>query len=144
MSAPNNKHEGDICCDYCGEKAKLVTGKEIYPHRPDLYKKDFWSCEPCDAYVGCHPKTIDPLGRLAKADLRSAKSAAHRAFDPLWRGDNKQFSRSKAYNWLANELGIPKDECHIGWFDLAMCQKVEQVSNEFFEQLDSDDTMTLR
>lgn len=30
-----------VSCPYCGERAKLVTGKDLYPHRPDLYAKPF-------------------------------------------------------------------------------------------------------
>ncbi len=47
---------------------------------------------------------------------------AHRAFDPLWRGG--KMKRSSAYAWLANQLGMPRKECHIGMFDLGLCQRV--------------------
>jgi hypothetical protein len=112
------------CC-YCGSAAKLVGGKAIYPHRPDLYHKKFYQCVPCKAYVGCHPNTDKPLGRLANAELRKAKMDAHRAFDPIWRNGPK--SRSEAYAWLAKKLDIPGDECHIGMFDPAMCDEVVEV-----------------
>lgn len=75
-----------VICSYCNKPAELVTGKEIYPHRPDLYPKKFWRCRPCTAYVGCHKPNAGygdgtrPLGRLANAELRAAKSAAHAAF----------------------------------------------------------------
>lgn len=49
-------------CPYCQRPSLLVTGKTIYPHRPDLVAKRFWQCAPCDAYVGCHP----PAGRNGK------------------------------------------------------------------------------
>jgi hypothetical protein len=73
-------------CPYCGKWSEKVSGKVIYSHRPDLYAKVFYRCAPCDAYVGCHPHSERPLGRLADAELRSMKSAAHAAFDPIWRG----------------------------------------------------------
>lgn len=69
-----------VACDYCGDAAKLVTGKAIYPHRPDLFRLHFWQCEPCGAYVGCHKKEggngdgTKPLGRIANAELRAAKT----------------------------------------------------------------------
>lgn len=109
-------------CDYCGKPAELVTGDEIYPHRPDLSRLRFWRCEPCDAHVGCHRGTTRPLGRLANAELRRAKMAAHAAFDPLWKSG--RMSRSEAYAWLADRLGIEADVCHIGMFDVAMCELV--------------------
>lgn len=109
-------------CDYCGKPAKLVKGDEIYQHRKDLHDKKFWECIPCDAWVGCHPRSIRPLGRLANAVLRSAKSAAHREFDKLWR--NGGMSRSRAYAWLAERMEIPPSKCHIGMFDEYQCAEV--------------------
>ena len=116
-------------CPYCGAESKKVTGEAIYPHRPDLYHKTFYQCAPCDAYVGCHPGTVNALGRLANAELRKAKSAAHKAFDDIWR--NKHMSRSQAYNWLAASLGIEKKDCHIGMFDVDMCMRVVDISENY-------------
>lgn len=114
-----------IVCDYCGSDAPLVTGREIYPHRPDLYGKRFYKCTPCDAYVGCHDGTENAFGRLANAELRDAKMEAHAFLDKLWKsGDHK---RGHVYGWLANQLGIDKKDCHIGMFDVAMCRRVVEV-----------------
>ena len=33
-------------------------------------------------------------------------------------------SRKEAYKWLSDMLKIPLDECHIGMFDIKMCQRV--------------------
>lgn len=113
-----------VICDYCGNKAALVTGRKIYPHRPDLNRLQFWHCEPCKAWVGCHKNSdAQPLGRLANAELRLAKSAAHRDFDPLWKSGN--MTRKQAYQWLSNQLGIPKENCHIGMFDVETCHRVQ-------------------
>ena len=117
--------EKKVICPYCGSEAELVTGREIYPHRLDLYAKKFYQCEPCDAYVGCHPGTENPLGRLADIELREAKMRAHAAFDPIWKSGNKK--RGSAYAWLADQLGIDQKDCHIGMFDVDMCQRVVEV-----------------
>lgn len=114
-----------VICDYCGEPAEQVTGADIYPHRPDLSHKVFYQCKPCGARVGCHPGGDMPLGRLANAELRRAKNAAHNSFDPLWK--SCRMTRSDAYEWLARELGIAKRDCHIGMFDVAMCRRVVEV-----------------
>lgn len=119
-------------CAYCGNEAEYVTGEDIYPHRKDLYDKKFWRCEPCDAYVGCHATTGKPLGRLANAELRRRKSMAHQKFDPLWR--NGGMSRSKAYNWLSNQLRISPDKCHIGMFDIDMCDRVIEVCDLYLKK----------
>lgn len=117
-------------CPYCNGPSTMVEGDYVYPHRPDLYHKLFYICDPCDARVGCHPKTNVPLGRLANASLRRAKSKAHEAFDPLWK--LKLFkSRSKAYNWLSTTLAIPPKDCHIGMFDEETCQRVVDACYKF-------------
>lgn len=119
-------------CLYCNTPALLVTGDVIYPHRPDLFRLKFWNCKPCGAYVGCHPPSKmkngemtagdHPLGRLANAELRTAKKAAHAAFDPIWmRG---ALSRKDAYKWLAEVMGISRKDAHIGMFDVDQCRAV--------------------
>jgi hypothetical protein len=117
-------------CPYCGVLARLETGAAMYPHRPDLSGVYVWTCRPCFARVGCHPDTKIPLGSMANKELRSARIAAHEAFDVHWarkgalsRGGWKP-RRSDAYLWLADRLGIAYEQCHIGSFDLATCQRV--------------------
>jgi len=130
MSAPT--------CPYCDRPAKLVNGNALYPHRPDLIALNFWNCSPCNAYVGCHKrgawvpelrKTSDgtiPLGRLANAELRRAKAAAHAAFDPIWKAG--VMTRREAYAWLASQLRISEANCHIGMFDADQCKAVAQAA----------------
>lgn len=114
-----------LLCPYCGGASERVTGNIIYPHRRDLHRKFFYLCRPCDAYVGCHPGTTAPLGRLANAELRKAKGAAHSAFDPKWKSG--EMKRKAAYGWLAEKLGIPRNDCHIGMFDVETCREVVKV-----------------
>lgn len=111
-----------VICDYCQQPAVLVGGEAVYSFRPDLAKKNFWRCFACSAYVGCHGNTVIPLGRLANAELRKAKQAAHAAFDPLWKDGKMQ--RREAYRWLSDALGIPGKQTHIGMFDVDQCKAV--------------------
>lgn len=113
---------GPPTCPYCGASAELVDGTVIYPHREDLATKRFWDCRRCDAYVGCHDGTAKPLGRLANKELRGMKMQAHGAFDPLWRSG--EMGRQEAYAWLAEALGIPPEECHIGMMAVDRCRAV--------------------
>lgn len=112
-------------CPYCKKFSQKVTGERIYPQRADLFSKTFYLCAPCNAYVGCHDGTAQPLGRLADAKLRKAKLMAHDAFDPWWK--SKKMKRGEAYRWLAQQLGIDGSDCHIGMFDLETCQKVIDI-----------------
>lgn len=130
----------EVICSYCKEPAKLVSGKEIYPHRFDLVHKKFWQCKPCAAHVGCHPPTHHtqgrddvPLGRLANAELRAAKQAAHNAFDIIWR--ERLVSRKSAYGLLAARLGIKNSACHIGMFDLDMCRRTVEEGKRLYSEL---------
>ena len=127
-------------CAYCGNPAKLVSGDIIYPHRPDLHDKKMWHCAPCKAWVGCHPGTTEPMGRLANAELRAAKMEAHSAFDPIWQERwktksaadptyKKHHARGGRYKALALAMGIPKQDCHIGMFDVAQCRRVVDICN---------------
>lgn len=113
-----------VVCPYCGVPADLVTGTDLYPHRPDLESLKFWRCTPCDAHVGCHKnsKKHAPLGRLANAELRLEKMRAHAAFDPLWKLGS--MARKEAYKWLAEQLGVPFSKCHVGMFDVHQCREV--------------------
>lgn len=110
-----------VICPYCGRAARLVDSARVYG---TSYGK-IWLCSGwpiCDAYVGVHSCTHAPLGRLANPELRAAKKAAHAVFDPLWK--RGMMSRSEAYTWLAEQLGISMDECHIGMFDVDLCKRV--------------------
>ena len=125
-SKPNAESRRSVICPYCNSEASLVTGREVYPGRRWLYGKRFYLCEPCDAYVGCHDGTTKPLGRLANAELRAAKIAAHAAFDPLWKSG--RMTRQEAYGWLAMQLKMERNHCHIGMFDVETCQLVVAIS----------------
>jgi hypothetical protein len=130
-----------VDCSYCQRPAELVGGSVVYPHRLDgsLAAKKFWICAPCNAWVGCHPGTTNPLGRLANAELRRAKQAAHAVFDPLWEakmrrdGCKKHVARGAAYRWLSEQLGTPFEETHIGMFDVEQCQRVVEVCVKIYD-----------
>lgn len=115
-------------CPYCGQPGKCVDSKVIYGRSYG----PAWVCAnypTCDSYVGCHPGSKRPLGRMANAELRAAKKRAHAAFDPLWR--SKTMSRSDAYYWLAKAIGIHVTEAHIGMFGVAQCEATVKACREF-------------
>lgn len=108
-------------CAECGSAAVLTDGRTIYSHRPDLHHKRYWLCR-CGAYCGCHPGGDEPLGTPAGPDTRRARSAAHAAFDPLWRDGT--MTRGEAYAWLASELGIDRKRCHVGMMSAVDARRV--------------------
>ena len=123
-----------VMCDYCAGPATLTTGREIYPHRPDLAYLRFWECKDCHAYVGTHKNspTFAPKGRLAHAALRLAKVQAHQAFDVLWQ--ERGMSRSQAYAWLQEVLGMDKPP-HIGFMDEEQCDRVILEVEELLQKI---------
>ena len=118
-------------CPYCDRKAEFHKSSAKFYRGHDY--GPVWACVPCGAWVGCHKGTRRPLGRLADAELRRAKIAAHAAFDRLWKlkmkreGCSKNEARSAGYRWLSKQLGISPRETHIGMFHVEQCLRVVEV-----------------
>lgn len=96
-----------FCCDCdCDVSARLTNGKEIYPHRPDLYHLPFWKCDTCRNYVGCHWKTkkpTTPLGIIPTEELRQARRKIHAILDPLWQSNG--MDRKELYGIITGKIG---------------------------------------
>ena len=101
-----------IWCCACGTHvlAERVSGTTVYPHRPDLAKKRFWSCPECRHYVGAHRDTMKPLGTIPTPQIRTRRAQLHSELDPLWK--HYGLNRKQLYARLAKMLGI--EEFHIG------------------------------
>ncbi len=112
-----------VYCDYCGRETEYVDSKVIYGKS---YGK-IYLCRNCMAYVGVHKGTDKPLGRLANAELRNWKKAAHAVFDPLWKYGRFRGHRNAAYAWLAQKMGLPVEKTHIGMFDVGQCRKAIEI-----------------
>lgn len=115
------------CCPNCGDRVGLVSNKVIYGREYGEWPWAYRCCNAeCDSYVGLHPFTAIPLGTLANAATRAARKKAKAIFNPLWDGGG--MTRTEAYTWLAGKLGIETvDECHIGWFDVATCERAVDI-----------------
>ena len=120
--------EMSVTCSYCGDEALLVDGSSIYPHRSDLKDKHFWACFVCEAWVGVHPGTDNPLGTLARADLRNRRHRCHVIFDQLQKKAGG--SRREIYTWLAACMEIDMGICHFGMFDETLCELALQIMEE--------------
>lgn len=115
-------------CVECTALAEQVDSSVIYPHRPDLHGRVMFRCQ-CGAYVGAHPGTDVPLGYPAGPATRALRSQVHKLFDPLWEAkmkrDNlrKGKAREDGYRWLAEQLHIAREDCHVSHFDAALCRQ---------------------
>lgn len=116
-------------CNCCGGPVDCVSNAQIYGREFGEWPWAF-QCLHCRAYVGLHPFTGIPLGTLADGPMRDARKRAKAAFNPLWQ--DQRMTRTQAYAWLAGALGIANvEECHIGWFDAATCDRVVTACRNF-------------
>jgi ssDNA-binding Zn-finger/Zn-ribbon topoisomerase 1 len=114
--------EENLSCHECGAPMHLKVGKYGL----------FYSCSRfplCDGIHGAH-ESGKPLGIPADKPTREARIRAHAAFDKLWQGG--AMKRGSAYGWLAQAMGLSRDNCHIGRFDREQYSKVVEVCEEYF------------
>lgn len=111
-------------CPYCGGPVRLAHNAEIYGEAHGRWPYSYW-CELCDAHVGVHPETNIPLGTLADAATRRARMYAKASFVSLTQV--RGWSRTRMYDWLAQEMGLPRWKCHFGWFDKKRCLRARKI-----------------
>lgn len=97
------------CCGCSTDvRARLTSGKEIYPLREDLHTLPFWVCNTCGNYVGCHHKTkqrTTPLGCIPTAEIRGLRRLIHTRLDTLW--ESRKMDRSCVYDAISQRIGYP-------------------------------------
>ncbi|MEY8802161.1 zinc-finger-containing protein [Leisingera sp. XS_AS12] len=114
-------------CLECGAKeVARVTGKEVYPGRPDLHDLPMHLCS-CGAYCGCHPGTDVPLGYPSGAETRRARMLLHKhMIEPisLQAGRKKRNKvRTALYRFLSSAMGLPRELTHTGMFSVEQCRE---------------------
>jgi len=103
-----SKTKREIYCCQCEVDviARLTDGKEIYPHRHDLYSIPFWKCDTCGNYTGCHHKTkspTEPLGVIPTPAIRQLRVKIHTIIDPVWKLG--KVSRGRLYSMMTEAVG---------------------------------------
>lgn len=115
-------------CPYCGGKVIYTSNSYIY-HGKTYGNGMCYVCTDCFASVGVHgtkhgkywdknEPSRNALGILATGDMKHAKMRDHDLFDSYWREKKNKGARKEAYQRLANEMNIPVEQCHFGWFNL--------------------------
>lgn len=122
-----------IYCCKCRKdvEAILVKGNKIYPHRPDLYKKNFYQCPHCNNYVGCHGETTRPLGCIPTNEIKIARRKVHALMDPLWK--EKKISRKDLYKYISDKLGYTYHNGETR--SIQECLKVYDLILQFKDEL---------
>jgi len=113
-----------IECSKCGQELSLTHG----PFGPFLQCRGY---PQCDITQGCDRRG-NPLGAQSDAPTRDARKSAHRVFDVLWK--HGRMTRTEAYAWLADQLGLSQEQTHIRLFDVPTCMKVISVVQEALKQ----------
>ena len=120
--------QGKIC-PYCGRDTEYVDSAAIYGRSYGMV----YLCRECKAYVGVHKGTNKALGRLANAELREWKIKAHGYFDPLWK--QGVMGRKDAYKWMSEQLNIPPEYTHIGYFSVETCKQIVSILTDIYKEL---------
>lgn len=128
---------GKKLIDLYPEKCNLCNGEVILISNSKIYGKEYGSgkcyyCTKCGAYVGTHkPRPKEALGLLANKEMREMKMKCHELFDLKWKNEptskKRHIARKQAYKELADSLHISINECHFGYFDLNMLNKVYKL-----------------
>lgn len=108
-----------MICPFCEKEAVFMSTLEFFGKD---YGTNLYVCRPCDARVSTHGNTSKPMGTMANPELREWRKVAHAHFDILWK--NGHLSRTGAYRWLQEKMGMTKEQAHIGNFTVSECQRV--------------------
>jgi len=123
-------------CQYCLKDAEFVDSAEIYH---GISYGMVYLCRGCDAYCGVHKGTDKPMGSLANKELRELRKECHALFDNRWKvklignAESKSKIRNAEYQWLADKLGITKEECHFSQMSLELMKQSLQLLKDSHE-----------
>jgi hypothetical protein len=114
-------------CRYDGAPVEILHHVEVYGR---VYGEWPWMyvCTECEARCGMHPFTAIPLGTIADDELRKVRTSCKPVFERLWKSG--RMDRSKAYAWLAKQLGIDVEACHWGLFEVDTCLRARDLCRE--------------
>jgi hypothetical protein len=116
-----------MICPYCEKEAIWTSNEVVYGRR---YGKSFmcYYCKECDAYVGCHQNSKNPLGTMANKALRVKRMEAHAVIDPLWKSG--KYSRRQVYDRLSDAFGF---RVHVGASDEKLCEEIIKTAKVIFK-----------
>lgn len=103
-------------CAECGAPMELRSSKFGLFYGCTRYPE-------CQGKHGAH-KNGQPLGIPADKETKRARMDAHETFDTLWKGG--QMSRSFAYQWMQEQMGLSSEEAHIGRFTIEQCRLLQE------------------
>lgn len=81
--------------------------------------------------------------RKFSKEHRELQKATHRFFDVLWLyklyhgGKSVAYWRKNQYKWLAEKLGIPRNECHMATMTVSQLKRTIDICAEIFAENDT-------
>lgn len=114
-------------CNICGGHVIYTEVAKVYGKRNLKFKTSgyCYHCINCGALVGTHKDRPDEaMGILANKEMSEMRQKSHDLFDKLWKNRKE---RTAMYQKLADELGIPFEECHFAYFDKQQLEKVYSI-----------------
>lgn len=113
-------------CPYCQVEAERTDSAKIYNGR------SFGEIYLCRNYPQCDARVSirngQPVGTLARHELRELRKRCHARFDPIWQTGG--LSRAQAYGFLQKLMRLlNKQDAHIARFDERRCR-------EFLDKID--------
>ena len=114
-------------CNLCGGAVQYTSNAVIYGR--EYGSGRCYLCTSCGAFVGTHkPWPREALGILANPAMRKGKKLCHELFDSFWRGKRKaQKKREDLYFWLSEQMGMSREDCHFGYFDLEQLRQAYRI-----------------
>lgn len=131
LTPEENPHPGaryDLHCGECGAPMELRMSSK--------FDRPFYGCSrwpECDGTHGAHADGA-PKGFPANKATRKARIRAHMIFDQVWKRRLVR-SRSAAYNWMRQELGLPRSQAHIAMFSISQCEALIKSVYKAFPSL---------
>lgn len=106
-----------------GEYADMAVDDALNGHWEDNWE---WADEAYEVgWMGSKPKRQPGVSAPPGSPLARARMRAHQVFDRFWQSG--QMSRKQAYRWLARQMGIPVQRCHIILFSEGDCMEVVKI-----------------
>lgn len=112
--------DDDLPCGDCGARMILRDSK---------FGK-FYGCSQypsCKGTHGAHPDGT-PLGIPADAATRKSRMSAHAALEDIKSAYG--WTTNDTYRWLSKNMGMPRDDVHIGVFTKDECDYVVSICQE--------------
>lgn len=122
-------------CNLCGGKVIYTSNARVY-HGREYGSGYCYLCLACGAYVGTHkPHPKEALGLLADERMRKGKIMCHALFDAMWKGKkHEKRERDALYRWLAEEMAIPVEDYHFGYFNIEQLRQAYRILKRRSEQ----------